>query len=190
MSRSFLDLLPFETRSQIFRYVLSSPTGYITLSKTLYHQKPIRYKLLTLDESGSGCEVIKLSFLRTCSQIYEECRDLLWKYNTLDLVSFLQETAPNMPLLPDVHEGIRFFARAIQMDYDLQSEDSIDSSLDRIYENHRRCKLQYNALLYISRWPALESITLNIRDKFAWGSVAPDIRTVQGSPQSAKEGSH
>jgi len=86
----------------------------------------------------------------------------------LDLVSFLHETAPNILLLPDVHEGIRFFARAIQMDYDLQSEDSIDSSLDRIYENHRRCKLQYNALLYISRWPALESITLNIRDKFAW----------------------
>jgi hypothetical protein len=165
MPRSFLDLLPFETRSQIFRYVLSSPTGLMTLSRTFYHQKPIRYKLLTLDESGS--EVIKLSFLRTCSQIYEECRDLLWKYNTLDLVSFMHETSPEAQSLRDVHEGISSFARAVQMDYNFQCEGLVDRYLDSGRENDRRRTLQANALLYVSRWPSLESITLNIRDKFA-----------------------
>jgi hypothetical protein len=165
MSRSFLDLLPFETRSQIFRYVLSSPTGYITLSRTLYHQKPIRYKLLTLDESGSGCEVNKLSFLRTCSQIYEECRDLLWKYNTLDLVSYMHETSsPNLHSLREMPTGISYWARAVQMDYDFYCT----CSFSYVYENDRRHMLQCNALLDVSQWPSLESITLNIRDKFAW----------------------
>jgi hypothetical protein len=143
MSRSFLDLLPFETRSQIFRYVLSSPTGYITLSRTLYPQKPIRYKLLTLDESGSGCEVIKLSFLRTCSQIYKECRDLLWKYNTLDLVSYMHETSsPNLHSLREMHTGISYWARAVQMDYDSIARALLATCMRMIGD------ICYSAMLY------------------------------------------
>ena len=64
--------------------------------------------------------------------------------------------------LRDVPDGIWLWASAVQLDYDLFTE----SLLDFPGESHRRYTLQYNALLHLSRWPLLESVTLNIRDKF------------------------
>lgn len=90
---NFLDL-PRELRDEVYACVLSSPSQSIVLTpisnkKTLissYRQVPT-YSPLLLHSLSVSQPPISLALLRTCKQISNECRGLLWKLNSLHWLS-------------------------------------------------------------------------------------------------------
>jgi hypothetical protein len=103
MSSTFLDVLPREIRDQIYGYVLSSPTRLITLAAnhniTEADDKPDAYAD-TYASFGtppykircqSNGELVRLSFLRTCRQIYHEAKIIFWERNSIDLNAIIPE---------------------------------------------------------------------------------------------------
>ncbi|RDW91247.1 hypothetical protein BP5796_02412 [Coleophoma crateriformis] len=82
----FLEDLPREIRDKIYAYVLASPSGCITLARGKYKQKHSYRIQPHYPTSGTThCHpdnAIGLQLLKTCKQIYEESRDILWQLNT------------------------------------------------------------------------------------------------------------
>lgn len=83
--RTFPYILPPEIRNRIYDLVLSSESGYLTLSESQLHIQPRQYRI-------HSCEVddiqeIRLSLLRTCKVIHAECKDLLWSLIILNIES-------------------------------------------------------------------------------------------------------
>src|ERR1019366_7977076 len=85
MPGTTLTTLPREIRDHIFEYVLSSPTGQIHLQDRFIRLPWYNTSVSNNDPHHDGRGTISLSFLRTCQLIYDECKDRLWDYNTLDL---------------------------------------------------------------------------------------------------------
>jgi len=85
MSPTFLDVLPFEIRTKIYRYILESFSGAIYLVPLL-KDNALRYIVATTDKSCDQSEKIHLSFLRTCQQIHKEAKSFFWKYNCLHIM--------------------------------------------------------------------------------------------------------
>lgn len=89
MPLSFLDL-PRELRDQIYSDVLS-PTGFIAL----YHPRNlIHVRIASYSLTQRGFSAVNLALLRTCKQIANESRGLLWKLNSFHWLS-------SRPLQPD-----------------------------------------------------------------------------------------
>lgn len=162
-TRTFPYIFPPEIRNHIYKYVLGSPSGVITLSRSQYRQRPIRYRIYTCEgenatywESPGAPEEIHISFLRTCKAIYEECRELLWVYNTLDIESLRHETKKDGGLAKSLHKGIRHNVRSVALDADLLTAlGDFEETIQRLY-----------------RWSwtqdgKMRSVTLNLRDKFS-----------------------
>lgn len=100
MPTSFLDL-PRELRDVIYEHLLISPTGYVTpivdkRARTLrfnLHTSTGRDQVTNIPSWGfpardwkklvlSNSDVLSLSLLRTCQQIWQETRGIFWSNNT------------------------------------------------------------------------------------------------------------
>jgi hypothetical protein len=94
MPLHILKSLPREVRDKIWINVLESSTGYIMLRRNnLEHREEFRifpvfevYSPSSKEVSILVCGIIRLSFLRTCKQIYEETKGMFWRHNTLVLM--------------------------------------------------------------------------------------------------------
>lgn len=83
--------LPTELRQEIYRRVLGSYTGTIMLVRSS-RREISRYKILTSSDAyDEPVELITLGLLRVSRQEYNDCKDMFWKYNTLDV-----ENLPNI----------------------------------------------------------------------------------------------
>src|SRR4051794_5284840 len=116
MPQTFLEILPPEIRDTIYRFILQSPTGIITLSKSSYRLRPVRYRIHTCDDDQP--ETISLSFLRTCKQIYNECNHKLWKWNVLDIEHLKSLHSRDGFKLRGLDPKITSQVRKVQMDLD------------------------------------------------------------------------
>jgi len=85
MARTFLQRFPCEILDKIFRKLLA-PTGLIMLSERYPEssREPTNFDIVALDKLRD--QVIRLGVLRTCKQVYQECKDVIWKYNTLHII--------------------------------------------------------------------------------------------------------
>lgn len=81
MAGSLLQILPLEVASKSTKIFLPPRTALYTFKKP--SDDGPRYRILTCGQHGF--EELRLSFLRTCREIYEECKDKIWIWNTLDL---------------------------------------------------------------------------------------------------------
>ncbi|KAF8854734.1 hypothetical protein BDZ45DRAFT_27646 [Acephala macrosclerotiorum] len=81
MPHYFLDL-PRELRDQIYSHVLS-PTGLIALD----HPRNTTQVRVSSYCHSRGFSPIDLAILRTCKQIGNECRGLIWKLNSFHWLS-------------------------------------------------------------------------------------------------------
>lgn len=81
--RTFPCILPAGFRNRVYKHVIRSKTGTLSLRLSRPRIKPLRYRIYS-GEIWSGQE-IRLSFLRTCRMLYTECKDLLWSLNTWDV---------------------------------------------------------------------------------------------------------
>jgi hypothetical protein len=112
MPASFFDL-PRELRDFIYFQVLVSPTGYVepvlvyqtkkspSPRFALYRAFPIQSPLLDA-EPGPQNDVLSLSLMRTCRQIYHETQSLFWKHNTFQFSTphLLTQTLKSMGQIP------------------------------------------------------------------------------------------
>ncbi|KUJ12961.1 uncharacterized protein LY89DRAFT_687873 [Mollisia scopiformis] len=146
MASSTLLGLPLELRIQIYSYLFTAPRSRIELKKGSYR---------ALNEDGG--EEIQMCLLRTCKQIYNETRDIWWKYNTLHLRSILNAHAPAPEgiIAPNVAMRIKSQVRSVQMNIDTLFYKTI---ADRLVFGHN--------LSILAGWAQegqLSSITLNIK---------------------------
>jgi hypothetical protein len=74
MAGSSLQVIPLEVRFKIYKEVLTAPYRVIYLTRI--SSDGSCYKIGK--EGPNGFEKVRLSFLRTCKEIYEECKDKLW----------------------------------------------------------------------------------------------------------------
>jgi hypothetical protein len=84
MAQTFFQILPAEIRNKIYQAVFSSPTGSIYLLRTSVHDRIAGHRIATVRETILK-RYVCLPVLRTCRQIYEECKHILWTCNTLDV---------------------------------------------------------------------------------------------------------
>jgi hypothetical protein len=70
---------------------------------------PLRYKI-SHDFFAEPPKELYLSVLRTCRQIYDECKDLIWKYNVLRPAMMYP-----ISLLPS---QVKKKARSVEIDWD------------------------------------------------------------------------
>lgn len=87
MASILLQGMPREIRDQIYLHVLA-PTGVIYFVPVPPFRINGRFKAVPSAQSllsSDPTEAISLSILRTCKQIYEECKDLFWEHNTVRL---------------------------------------------------------------------------------------------------------
>ncbi|KAF8856415.1 hypothetical protein BDZ45DRAFT_476260 [Acephala macrosclerotiorum] len=119
MSPSFLLGLPLELRTEIYSYIFTTPRNRIELVNVYYGGVTgvaVFHKILPPYEDGG--EEIRLSFRRTCRQIYAETKDLLWKNNTLRLESVLQPAREGV-IDPTIVAKFQHHVRSVQLDIDL-----------------------------------------------------------------------
>jgi hypothetical protein len=76
-----LPLLP-ELRAKVFKHIFKSPTGFIKLNSwgeiSVWEPLTAKWDNMTYKDNAS---FMSLGMLRTCRQFYNECKDILWKYN-------------------------------------------------------------------------------------------------------------
>jgi hypothetical protein len=121
--------LPLELRTQIYSYLFTTPKSRIELVKTSSRgvsHLGTRHKILPLNEDGG--EEIRLSFLRTCKQIYAETKHLLWQHNTLHLESILYPVREGI-IDPVVMTGFKHHVQSVQLDIDLIFDKSLSGRL-------------------------------------------------------------
>jgi len=156
---AFLQILPSEIRNHIFRYVVGSPSGIITLSKVSYRRSPVRYKICTAD--AENAEVISLAFLRSCKQIYEESKDLLWKWNTLDIEELKHQHTREGNSIAGLYESLTSKVQNLQMDADFICRQEAVAN----QELHAGLEVTRN-FRELSKWKNLKQLTVVLRDKF------------------------
>lgn len=155
MTRTFLHVLPLEIREHIYDYVLSSPNGVVQLVRSYIHPKPgapIRYRIFVADSGLEG--EIRLSFIRTCKQIYDECTDRFWAKNTLDLESIISGGTRGGAKIPKLLDSLKLKVQAVQLDIDFF---------------HQYTREFRESLTDIGQWAihgCLKSISLVARDKY------------------------
>lgn len=144
--------LPKELRLMILRHVFTSPSGLINLFRFPLDldTKDNKYKIFTCDWGNH--EVISLSILRTCKRFYGDCKDLLWKHNTLNLDPlFLKISLSNHTYL---YERISNNVHSIQLEiglFDCADNIAVAAGLESF-------------LKFFGSWINLKSITLMVRD--------------------------
>jgi len=117
IDRSVLRVLPLELRSKIYQEVLSSQNGIICLYR-VSNDGP----LYCIEEWGAGgVQELRLSFLRTCREIYEECKGKLWTWNTLNIEPLLFDglRPSDTELLAGLPEILRTSVRSVVFDFDM-----------------------------------------------------------------------
>jgi hypothetical protein len=85
---SFPEVLPREIRDEIWREVFESETGHIRMKP--FQRRNGKPTYLIYEDHWSYDKfvtwpLISLSALRTCRLMYFECRDIVWKYNTVQM---------------------------------------------------------------------------------------------------------
>ncbi|KAE9368581.1 hypothetical protein N431DRAFT_444005 [Stipitochalara longipes BDJ] len=145
--------LPKELRLIIFHYVFTSPTGLIKIFRPSDRLKS--YKVFTREENKCKYELVSLSILRTCKRFYGDCKDLLWKLNTLDLEeSFLRQSASIECLGIDAR--IWNNVRAVRLEIGFTGSSS----------NITRASWLECSLKDLGSWVNLKSITFVVRESF------------------------
>jgi hypothetical protein len=128
MPPSFLNL-PLELRIEIYSYLFTAPKNRIELVKTPYRGASgpgARHKILPLNDDGG--EEIRLSFLRTCKQIYAETKHLLWQLNTLHLESILHPAREGI-IRPIAVMGFKHHVQSVQLDIDFVLDKTVSGRL-------------------------------------------------------------
>jgi hypothetical protein len=128
MPLSLLLDLPLELRTQIYSYLFTTPKSRIELVQT-FSRRVLnlgRHKILPLYEDGG--EEIRLSFLRTCKQIYAETKHLLWQYNTLHLESILNPAREGI-IDHIIVTGFKHHVQSVQLDIDLIFDKTVSGRL-------------------------------------------------------------
>jgi hypothetical protein len=138
--KSFLDILPPEIRSEIFKLVFTSPYGVIYLVPTT-SDPPMRYNILALEPPDGTNFKMSLSLLRTSKRMYNECKDLIWKYNTLG-----DDDGYPFSIFPN---EIKTKVHSVQINWDF-----LDS---RKYRNCLPLKVDF---LELRTWPNLKRLTI------------------------------
>jgi hypothetical protein len=125
MTLPFLEVFPREIRDQIYRYVLESPSGKVTLTPW------------SVDVAKS------LTLLRTCRQIHQECKDIIWHDNQLKIryPSQLSQKFHTLSLLPHT-QRIRHLRISLEL---------LDS---------HELEWASSALKGLKEWSGLKTITL------------------------------
>jgi hypothetical protein len=77
-------------------------------------------------------------------------------------------------LLEDLPENIWLHATAVELDYDFLRDGSLPQT------NERQWSLQRTALEHLSKWPKLESVTLNIRNQYDSNSLCMSYDRLSG----------
>ncbi|PVH79494.1 hypothetical protein DL98DRAFT_516082 [Cadophora sp. DSE1049] len=83
--------LPKEIQDKIYDDVLGSLTGRVELRTSSIghgHEQVVRYGVFVMGPGGCPGK-IRLSFFRTCKQVYNDCREKFWAMNILHLNSIL-----------------------------------------------------------------------------------------------------
>jgi hypothetical protein len=112
--------VPREIRDQIYLSVLA-PTGYMYLSPTHLFDPQSRFKArpCTADGAWTGVE-LKLSLLRTCKQVFNETKALLFKHNTIivsDSATYFKFTRFPFSRLQQVQICVNFDSWGFLRDY-------------------------------------------------------------------------
>jgi hypothetical protein len=114
--------VPREIRDQIYLSVLA-PTGYMYLSPTHLFDPQSRFKArpCTADGAWTGVE-LKLSLLRTCKQVFNETKALLFKHNTIivsDSATYFKFTRFPYYRLQQVQISVNFDSWGLRNYFDL-----------------------------------------------------------------------
>lgn len=157
--KTFLQILPPEIRDQIFRYVLVSPTGAITLTRASYRQLPLRYKIFAADSDNP--ELLTLSLLRTCKQIYVESKHTFWRWNTLDIEELKHQHSREGNSIRGLPVLLTSQVQNIRMDADFICRREAQPN----QELHAGLEVTRN-LRELSKWRSLKELTVVLRDKF------------------------
>jgi hypothetical protein len=165
MASSFLLSVPLELRTQIYSYLFSTPKNRIELVKIAYGGASgpgTPRKILPPHEDGG--EEIRLSFMRTCRQIYAETKDLLWRYNTLCLETVLQ---PQREGIIDSTIVARFKhqVQSVQLDF--------DPTFDKTWESRQVFGHNLSILASWVTEGCLQSITLAVRSMNGSTNLTP-----------------
>jgi hypothetical protein len=161
MANNF-EIVPKELRLIIFEHVFISPSGLITLSRMPrdLDSTDNKYKIFAHDRHSR--EVIHLSILRTCKKFYSDCKDLLWKHNTLNLGSSALKISPASHIY--LYKRISNNVHSIQLEIGL-----FDCA-----ENVAMALMLECFLHTFGSWTYLKSITLEVRD--GWLEVCKVMR--------------
>jgi hypothetical protein len=144
---SFLDILPREIRNDIFEYVFTSKNGTIQFVP-INSDPPIRHRIEAFshlfNQRGQviGRTRISLAILRTCKQIYDECKDLLWKYNDL----LIDDAYPAF----DLPGFVKSRVQSVQLNVDLLNP-----------AKRRGCLPLKEDFIHLRTWPSLKRLELN-----------------------------
>ncbi|KAE9376091.1 hypothetical protein N431DRAFT_556340 [Stipitochalara longipes BDJ] len=162
MESSVLQVLPLEIRSKIYKEVLSSQNGIICLKRTSDDGPQYSIKVWGL----GGVQELRLSFLRTCREIYEECKDKLWTWNTLNLEPLLYDGVQpfHTEVLSALPRTITANVRSVIFDFNMLIKDVV---LWSMHESGLPSGFQLEATLGVLRkWTEfgkLEGITLLLK---------------------------
>jgi hypothetical protein len=151
MANTF-DIVPKELRLIIFEHVFMSPSGLITLSRIPRDLDSTDSKYKIFAHHWASREIIHLSILRTCKKFYSDCKDLLWKHNTLNLGPSVLKISP-MSLIY-LYERISNNVHSLQLEIGL---------LDCAENVVMAARLEYFLHIFGS-WTYLKSLTLVVRD--------------------------
>ncbi|KAE9368041.1 hypothetical protein N431DRAFT_429278 [Stipitochalara longipes BDJ] len=128
MPSSFLLNLPLELRTQIYTYLFTTPKSRIELLKTSSQSSDSNTRYRILPPTSDGGDQIRLSFLRTCKQIYAETKYLLWAHNTLYLSSILHP-AREGTIGHLIAPAITAHVQSVELDIDLIFEKTFAGRL-------------------------------------------------------------
>lgn len=93
-----------------------------------------------------------LSFLRTCKQISNECKDIIWKYNALDIEALIRQKPSNHSSLDYVDDKITSRVEAVQMNLCFTDKTRLSDGL-----------VLNGSLWALSNWYRLKRVTLVAR---------------------------
>lgn len=145
---SFLDFLPRELRNEIFNHIFTVPNGLSI--------KPIhvpRNAILNWEEAHAlHAARLSLAVLCTCRQIYNECKDLIWKLNTIKITSF------------DLPASVGLKLQSIELNVDLLAT-----------QRRRGCLPLREDFIHLQTWHSLKKLDLKVdncsEDDDIWDTI-------------------
>ncbi|ESZ93128.1 hypothetical protein SBOR_6500 [Sclerotinia borealis F-4128] len=177
MARTFLDTLPREIRDQIYGYVLSSHSRSVYLSESVVNDPDHPQEEYSaagtppyIIRTKSHGETIRLSFLRTCRQIYQEAKVIFWEQNSLILDGILPRTYIDHPILGSLPGSIASMATSVELKIDILGRSAFRRKSDLCEDSPSLVPFEYQ-LKDLAQWPNLKTIKLHMSlGEDPWGN--------------------